>query len=71
MQPTSNKEVAEHIRVFVKNKNELFCWPTDGCSLEQHLKFVKHRNTYWTKDRAETQTFEEFLLEYANSLEKL
>jgi len=64
----SNKEVANHIREYVTKNSGLFRWATDGCSYEQHMKFVRHRNRNWRGESHEEWV--EFVLAYADKLEK-
>jgi hypothetical protein len=67
MQPTSNKEVAEHLRQWVKKNHGPFAWATDGCSYEQHMKFVDYRNQHWTGSQSD---FKQFVLDYADLLDE-
>lgn len=43
----TNAETAEHIRKWCNEERGPFAWPTDGCGYEQHIRFVKHRNSSW------------------------
>ena len=65
----TNKECAAQIRQWVATgPHPPFSWVTDGCGYEQHLRFVKHRNAYWSgRTQAE---FKQFVLDYADSLEQ-
>ena len=67
----NDQETAAHLREWVKHggKGGLFAWPTDSCVYEQHIKFVDYRNANWTQERAQRQSFSDFVLEYADKLE--
>lgn len=65
-----NKQTAKHLRNWVKRTDKgLFCWPTDACGYEQHIKFVNYRNKFWTMAEAKRKTFNQFVLEYADMLD--
>jgi hypothetical protein len=66
----TDRETAKHLREWVKKPQSIFAWPTDGCGYKQHIKFVKYRNKYWTDERAEKDTFQQFVLEYADLLDR-
>lgn len=67
----TNAETAEWLRKWcAESSHRPFNWPTDACGYDQHIKFVKHKNEKWTPEQAEKQTFNEFVLEYAASLEQ-
>jgi hypothetical protein len=64
----SNAETAKAIREWVSKPQGPFSWPTDGCGYNQHIRYVKHRNTHW--GTPEIQDYKKFVLDYADSLEK-
>ena len=66
MSDMSNEETANHLRNWVKNGHGVFAWPTDACGYDQHIKFVKHRNSNW--NGTTTEEFNKFVLDYADSL---
>lgn len=59
----TNKETKQHLLAWCESNHDLFSWPTDGCGYDQHLRFVKHKNTHWYGG-----DFIEFVRDYANSL---
>ena len=63
----TNAETAAHLREYVKTPHRLFSWPTDACGYDQHIKFVNHRDSAWPE--YDGQTFEDFVLRYAERLE--
>ena len=65
----TDTETAAHLRQWVKRGNGPFAWPTDACGYEQHIKFVDYRNANWTKERSQRQSFDDFVLEYADKLD--
>jgi len=68
----NDKETAAYLRKWVKRDvgcHGPFAWPTDGCGYDQHIKFAEHRNKNWTDDKAKEISFEQFILDYADSLE--
>jgi len=69
MKEMSNAETAKHLREYIARPNPPFSWPTDGCGYKQHIRFVEHRNKNWHGGNQED--FKKFVLDYANSLERL
>jgi hypothetical protein len=63
----TDKETAVHLREYVKKIHGDFSWPTDACGYNQHMRFVTHRNNNWKNGSREE--FNQFILEYANSLD--
>jgi hypothetical protein len=63
----TNAKVVAHLREWVKQSHMPFAWPTDGCGYGQHIRFVEHRNTNW---HGEQKDFNQFVLDYADMLEK-
>ncbi len=67
----TDAEVAAHIRRWCEKEHRPFSWPTDGCSYEQHIRFVKARNREWIgKSLSRRMTWKEFILDYADRLER-
>lgn len=74
MQPRTNAETAAWLRSWVeedrRREHGPFSWPTDGCSLEQHVAFCRHRNQHYEEVlEMEREDFRRFVLEYAERLE--
>jgi hypothetical protein len=71
-----NKHTVKNLRNYVKTTHNLFSWPTDGCGYEQHIKFVDYRNKNWDNyyekrvNENINEVFRDFVLEYADKLEK-
>lgn len=42
-------------------------WPTDGCKLEEHYKFIKYKNEHWGGGNRDE--FIDFVRNYANNLD--
>lgn len=63
----TNQETKEHLLKWCEKPNFiLFSWPTDSCGYDQHIKFVRHRNSNWKG--GSTQEFIAFVKKYALSL---
>lgn len=68
MKNMTDKETAQHLRMWIKANHGIFAWPTDACGYEQHIKFVEHRNKNW--NGSTIKEFEQFILDYANTLDR-
>ena len=67
----SNAETANRIRQYVESgPHGLFSWATDSCGYDQHCRFARYRNKNWNQEKAAQMSFNMFLLEYADLLEK-
>lgn len=66
----SDTETVAHLREWVKISHELFAWPTDACGYAQHIRFVNWRNKHWSDEHDKGKSFEQFVLDYADQLEK-
>jgi hypothetical protein len=75
----TNQEVIEHLKNYIPSKSKnIFSWATDGCSYEQHIRFVEYRNNHWDEyyndnitkyDNNHYDCFDQFILEYIKILE--
>ena len=69
MEDMTDRETVEHLREYVKTGGHgLFSWPSDACDYDQHIAFVDHRNKNWHGESS--QEFDQFILDYADMLEK-
>ena len=68
----NDEETVAHLRKYVDydSMNVPFSWPTDACGYDQHIKFVKHRNENWEEAYQSEKSFKDFVLDYADKLEK-
>ena len=66
----TDAETVVHFRQYVKETHGLFSWPTDACGYDQDVRFTEWRNTRWTDELAGEMTFDEFILDYADRLER-
>lgn len=66
----TDAETVAHLREWVKSSHGLFAWPTDVCGYRQHMRFVVTRNEEWEGKAAEGMEFNDFILEYADRLER-
>lgn len=63
----TNAETKDHLLAWCEKPDPRpFAWPTDACGYDQHIKFVKHRNSHW--GGGTFREFVEFVRDYANSL---
>lgn len=70
MKNMSDTETIAHLREWVKHSHDVFSWPTDACGYDQHIRFVSWRNKHWANEHNKGKSFEQFVLDYADTLEK-